>query len=146
MGRKFEALNKGVVLRIVVSEIVTHAIQFQQFDKHQVWMNPLQGSNLGSVLSLLCEFVNLVAIQHQVRGERILLMQGNVLVLDGNELFHGVQIRMLQIMPQSITAHHLLCILINVLVNENHVVMPLESKQSKQVMKAVCFADFHANI
>ena len=41
-------------------------------------------------------------------------------VLDGNELFHGVQIRMLQIMPQSITAHHLLCILINVLVNENN--------------------------
>ena len=39
-----------------------------------------------------------------------MLMQGNVLVLDGNELFHGVQIRMLQIMPQSITAHHLLCI------------------------------------
>lgn len=42
-----------------------------------------------------------------------MLMQGNVLVLDGNELFHGVQIRMLQIMPQSITAHHLLCILIH---------------------------------
>ena len=41
MGRKFEALNKGVMLRIVVSKIVTHAIQLQQFDEYQVGMNPL---------------------------------------------------------------------------------------------------------
>lgn len=84
--------------------------------------------------------------QHQVRGERILLMQDDMFVLDGDELFQGGYIRMLQIMPQSITAYHLLCVLINVLVNENHVIVPLESKQSEQVVKAVSFADFHADI
>lgn len=66
-----------------------------------------------------------------------------MLVLDGDELFHRVHIRMLQIMPKGITTYHLLCVLINVLVNENHVIVPLESKQSEQVVETVSFADFH---
>lgn len=49
-------------------------------------------------------------------------------------------------MPKGITTYHLLCVLINVLVNENHVIVPLESKQSEQVVETVSFADFHADI
>ena len=79
-------------------------------------------------------------------GKCVLLMQNNVLVLDGNELFHRVQVGVFQIMADSITAHHLLCVLINALVDENHVVMPLESEQSEQLMEAVGFADFHTDI
>ena len=128
MCREVEALNKGMVLVVVVTEIIPHAVQFQQLDQNQIRMNPLQGCNLCSIQAAFCEVVNLIAVQHQVRGERILLMQNDVLVLDGDELFHRVQIGVLQIMPNSVAAHHLLRVLVNALVDENHVIVPLESK------------------
>lgn len=128
MRREMESLNKGMVLVVVVAEIISHAVQLQQLDKNQIGMNPLQGRNLRSIQAALREIINLVAVQHQVRGERILLMQDDVLVLDGDELLHRVQIGVLQIMADSIAAHHLLRVLVNALVNKDHVVMPLESK------------------
>ena len=128
MCREVKALNKGMVLVIVVTEIIPHAVQFQQLDQNQIGMNPLHGRNLCSIQAALCEVVNLIAVQHQVRGERILLMQDDVLVLDGDELFHRVQVGVLQIMPNGIAAHHLLRVLVNALVNKDHVVVPLESK------------------
>lgn len=128
MRREMEALNKGMMLVVVVAEIVSHAVQFQQLDQNQIGMNPLHGGNLRSIQATLREIINLVAVQHQVRGKCVLLMQDDVLVLDGDELFYRVQIGVLQIVPDSIAAHHLLRVLINVLVDENHVVVPLESK------------------
>ena len=48
-------------------------------------MNPLQERNLRSIQITLCEVINLVAVQHQVRGEGILLMQDDVLRESGTE-------------------------------------------------------------
>ena len=95
MRRKVEALNKCMVLVVVVAEIISHAVQLQQLDQNQIGMNLLQGRNLRSIQVTLCEVINLVAVQHQVRGEGILLMQDNVLVLDCDELFHRIQIGVL---------------------------------------------------
>ena len=71
-----------MVLVVVVAEVISHAVQLQQLDQNQIGMNMLQGRNLRSIQVTLCEVINLVAVQHQVRGEGILLMQDNVLVLD----------------------------------------------------------------
>lgn len=49
MNRKLKALNKSVVLCRVVSEVVTHAIQFQQSDKYQAKLNPIGRSNLDGI-------------------------------------------------------------------------------------------------
>ena len=101
-----EAFNKGMVLIIVVAEIIPHAVQFQQLDKNQIGMNPLYGSNLRSIQAALREIINLV---QQVGGKRILLVQEDVLVLDGDELLHRVQIGVFQIMPDSIATPSALC-------------------------------------
>ena len=49
MRREMEAFNKGMVLIVVVTEIISHAVQLQQFDKNQIGMNPLQGRDLRSI-------------------------------------------------------------------------------------------------
>ena len=62
MCRKVEALNKGMVLIVVVTEIISHAVQLQQFDKNQIGMNPLQGRDLRSIQAAFREIINLAAV------------------------------------------------------------------------------------
>lgn len=62
MCRKVEALNKCMVLVVVVAEIISHAVQLQQFDKNQIGMNPLQGRDLRSIQAAFREIINLAAV------------------------------------------------------------------------------------
>lgn len=57
-----EAFNKGMVLIVVVTEIISHAVQLQQFDKNQIGMNPLQGRDLRSIQAAFREIINLAAV------------------------------------------------------------------------------------
>ena len=62
MRRKVEALNKCMVLVVVVAEIISHAVQLQQLDQNQIGMNPLQNRDLRSIQAAFREILNLAAV------------------------------------------------------------------------------------
>ena len=62
MRRKVEALNKCMVLVVVVAEIISHAVQLQQLDQNQIGMNPLQNRDLRSIQAAFREIINLAAV------------------------------------------------------------------------------------
>ena len=113
MYRKVELFDKRMVLGVVVTQIVPQMMQFQQLHQHQIEVDSLSSGNLSSVQPTLCHLIDFITVQHQVGCESVMLVKKDVLVLNGQKLVQGMQVHkqlMLQIMPQRIAAHHLLCL------------------------------------
>ncbi len=131
MCRKVELFDKRMVLGVVVTQIVPQMMQFQQFYQHQIEVDSLGGSNLGSIQSVPRHLIDFITVQHQVRCESVMLVKKNVPILNGQKLVQGMQVHkqlMLQIMPQRIAAHHLLRLFVQLAIDKDQRPIKIERK------------------
>ena len=131
MCRKVELLDKRMMLGVVVTQIVPQMMQFQQLHQHQIEVDSLSSGNLSSIQPALRHLIDFITVQHQVGCESVMLVKKDVLVLNGQKLVQGMQVHeqlMLQIMSQRITAHHLLCLFVQLAIDKNQWLIKIERK------------------
>ena len=129
MCRKVELLDKRMMLGVVVTQIVPQMMQFQQLHQHQIEVDSLSSGNLSSIQPALRHLIDFITVQHQVGCESVMLVKKDVLVLNGQKLVQGMQVHeqlMLQIMSQRITAHHLLCLFVQLAIDKNQWLIKIE--------------------
>ena len=85
-----ELFDERMVLGVVMSQVISQMVQFQKLYQHQIKVNLFDGGNLRSVQPSPCHLVNIIAVQHQVGRESILLVKKDMLVPDRQKLFQGV--------------------------------------------------------
>ena len=131
MCRKVELLDKRMMLGVVVTQIVPQMMQFQQLHQHQIEVDSLSSGNLSSIQPALRHLIDFITVQHQVGCESVMLVKKDVLVLNGQKLVQGMQVHeqlMLQIMSRRITAHHLLCLFVQLAIDKNQWLIKIERK------------------
>ena len=150
MCRKVELLDKRMMLGVVVTQIVPQMMQFQQLHQHQIEVDSLSSGNLSSIQPALRHLIDFITVQHQVGCESVMLVKKDVLVLNGQKLVQGMQVHeqlMLQIMSQRITAHHLLCLFVQLAIDKNQWLIKIERKislmrdvslMSRLQLRAIC--------
>lgn len=119
---QLEMLDKRMVLLMVMPQIISKVVQLQKFHQHQIKVNLFNGSNLRSVQPSPCHLVNIITVQHQMRGKGVLLIEKDVLVLDGQKLLERVRVGehlTFQAVTEGISAHHLFCLLVELAIDEN---------------------------
>ena len=129
MCQKVELLDKRMMLGVVVTQIVPQMMQFQQLHQHQIEVNPFGCRNLRSIQPALRHLIDFITVQHQVGCESVMLIKKDVLVLNGQKLVQGMQVHeqlMLQIMPECIAAHHLLCLFVQLAIDKNQRLIKIE--------------------
>lgn len=97
-------------------------MQFQKFHQHQIEVNPLRCRDLRSVQPAFRHLIDFITVQHQVGCKSIMLVKKDVLILNGQKLVQGMQVHeqlMLQIMSERITAHHLLCLFVQLAIDKD---------------------------
>ena len=82
MCRKVELLDKRMMLGVVVTQIVSQMMQFQQLHQHQIEMDSLSSGNLSSVQPTFRHLIYFITVQHQVGCESVMLVKKDVLVLN----------------------------------------------------------------
>ena len=106
-------------------------MQFQQLHQHQIEVDSLGGSNLGSIQSVPRHLIDFITVQHQVGCESVMLVKKDVLVLNGQKLVQGMQVHkqlMLQIMSKCIAAHHLLRLFVQLAIDKDQWLIKIERK------------------
>ena len=72
-----------MVLGVVVTQIVSQMMQFQQLHQHQIEMDSLSSGNLRGVQPTFRHLIDFVTVQHQVGCESVVLIKKDVLILNG---------------------------------------------------------------
>ena len=129
MCRKMELFDKRMVLGVVVTQIVSQMMQLKKFHHHQIEVNPLSYSNLRSVQPTFRHLIDFITVQHQVGCESVMLIKKDVLILNGQKFVQSIQVHkklMLQIMSERITAHHLLCLFVQLAIDKDQWLIKIE--------------------
>ena len=85
--------------------------------------------NLSSIHLAFRHLIDFLAVQHQVGCKSVWLIKTDLLVCNRQRLIQRVQVHknlMLQIMPQSVPADHLLCLRIKMTVDKNQWLIKVE--------------------
>ena len=104
-------------------------MQLKKFYQHQIEVNPLGRRNLRRIQPTFRHLIDFITVQHQVGCESVMLVKKDVLVLNGQKLVQGMQVHeqlMLQIMPQRIAAHHLLCLFVQLAIDKDQRLVKIE--------------------
>ena len=129
MCRKVELFDKRMVLGVIVTQIVPQMMQLKKFYHHQIEVNPFGCRDLRSVQPALRHLIDFITVQHQVGCESVMLVKKDVLVLNGQKLVQSMQVHkklMLQIMSERITAHHLLCLFVQLAIDKDQWLIKIE--------------------
>ena len=85
--------------------------------------------NLSSIHLVFRHLIDFLAVQHQMRCKSVWLIKTDLLICNCQRLIQRVQVHknlMLQIMPQSVPADHLLCLRIKMTVDKNQWLIKVE--------------------
>ena len=97
-------------------------MQLKKFHQHQIEVDSLGSGNLSSIQPALRHLIDFLTVQHQVGCESVMLIKKDVLILNGQKLVQSMQVHkklMLQIMSERITAHHLLCLFVQLAIDKD---------------------------
>ena len=72
MCRKVELLDKRMMLGVVVTQIVSQMMQFQQLHQHQIEVDSLSSGNLSSIQPALRHLIDFITVQHQMGCESVI--------------------------------------------------------------------------
>ena len=119
-------LDDGVSFEV---KDVSNIMDEMEYPGIRVTMNPLSYSNLRSVQPTFRHLIDFITVQHQVGCESVMLIKKDVLILNGQKFVQSMQVHkklMLQIMSERITAHHLLCLFVQLAIDKDQWLIKIE--------------------
>ena len=130
-GYQFDPDKKGAFIIDLPAAKIVRRMQFKKFHQHQIEVNPFRCGNLRRVQPTLRHLIDFITVQHQVGCKSVMLVKKDVFVLDGQKLVQGMQVHkklMLKKMSESIAAHHLLCLFVQLAIDKNQWLIKIERK------------------
>ena len=104
-------------------------MQLKKFHQNEMEVDSLSNGNLGGIQPALRHLIDFITVQHQVGCESVMLIKKDVLILNGQKLVQSMQVHkklMLKIMSESIAAHHLLCLFVQLAIDKNQRLIKIE--------------------
>ena len=107
-------------------------MQLKKFHQNEMEVDSLSNGNLGGIQPALRHLIDFITVQHQVGCESVMLIKKDVLILNGQKLVQSMQVHkklMLQIMSERITAHHLLCLFVQLAIDKDQWLIKIPKMQ-----------------